>query len=325
MVVTAHFIDGDWTYQKKILNFCPIANHKGDTIGRAVESCLLKWGIDRLFTITADNASSNDVAIDYVKKKTKERDSGILGGEFIHMRCFAHILNLIVQSGLKSIHESIAKVRNAVRYVRASPARFYEATLRFSGSLFVTSNTYFHELISIEDQLQQLCSVDGDPLLKSMAIEMKKKYDKYWGSMDNINLMLFVAVVLDPRYRLKYVKFWFREWYRKDKGDEMSSKVRDALKRLYVERVGQNGASSSSGSGASLSKDSMPSVGNASLSDHIKSYNNRFKQHLADEDSVKSKFELDRYLLESSEDPDVEDFDILMWWKMNSSRYRVLS
>ena len=40
---------------------------------------------------------------------------------------------------------------------------------------------------------------------------------------------------------------------------------------------------------------------------------------------MESKFELDRYLLESSEDPDVEDFDILMWWKMNSSRYRVLS
>ena len=85
------------------------------------------------------------------------------------------------------------------------------------------------------------------------------------------------------------------------------------------------GVSSSSGSGASLSRDSRPSVGNASLSNRIKSYNNRFKQHLADEDSVESKFELDRYLLESSEDPDVENFDILMWWKMNSSRYRVIS
>ena len=73
-----------------------------------------------------------------------------------------------------------------------------------------------------------------------------------------------------------------------------------------------------------MSRDSRPSVGNASLSDRIKSYNNRFKQHLVDEDSVESKSELDRYLLESSKDPDVEDFDILMWWKMNSSRYRVL-
>ena len=48
-----------------------------------------------------------------MKKKTKERDNSILGGEFMYMRCCAHILNLIVQRGLKSIHESIAKVRNA--------------------------------------------------------------------------------------------------------------------------------------------------------------------------------------------------------------------
>ena len=187
---------------------------------------------------------------------------------------------------------------------------FYKVTLRFYGSLFVTSNTYFHELISIKDQLQQLCSVDGNPLLKSMVVEMEKKYDKYWGSTDNISLMLFVAIVLDLRYRLKYVKFWFKERYEKDKGDAMSSKIRDA--------------SSSSSSGTSLSRDSNPSVGNASLADCIKGYNNRFKQHLADEDSVESKSELDKYLLESSEDPDVEDFDILMWWKMNSSRYRVI-
>ena len=46
---------------------------------------MLKWDIDRLFTVTVDNASSNDVAIDYVKKKTKERDSSILGGEFMHI------------------------------------------------------------------------------------------------------------------------------------------------------------------------------------------------------------------------------------------------
>ena len=67
-----------------------------------------------------DNASSNDMAIDCVKKKTKERDSSMLGGEFMHMRCCVHILNLMVQSGLKSIHESIAKVWNAVRYVSLS-------------------------------------------------------------------------------------------------------------------------------------------------------------------------------------------------------------
>ena len=91
--------------------------------------------------------------------------------------------------------------------------------------------------------------------------------------MDNINLVFFVVVVLDPRYRLKYINFWFRKWYGKDKGNVMSPKVRDTLKRLYMERVGQNGASSSSGSGsgsgASLSRDSRPSFGTASFSDRI--------------------------------------------------------
>uniref|UniRef100_A0A2N9H6B5 hAT-like transposase RNase-H fold domain-containing protein n=1 Tax=Fagus sylvatica TaxID=28930 RepID=A0A2N9H6B5_FAGSY len=54
----------------------------------------------------------------------KLKESCIVGCEFLHMRCCAHILNLIVQDGLKDIHESIAKVRNAVRYAKSSPKRF---------------------------------------------------------------------------------------------------------------------------------------------------------------------------------------------------------
>ena len=41
----------------------------------------------------------------------------------MHLRCVAHILNLIVQDGLTEYHDSISKVREVVRYVRASPAR----------------------------------------------------------------------------------------------------------------------------------------------------------------------------------------------------------
>ena len=41
-----------------------------------------------------------------------------------------------------------------------------------------------------------MCSVDKDPLLRNMAGEMKKKKDKYWGSIDNINLMLLLLLFL---------------------------------------------------------------------------------------------------------------------------------
>ena len=41
----------------------------------------------------------------------------------MHMRCCAHILNLIMGEGLKEIDASVAKVREAVRYVKSSPNR----------------------------------------------------------------------------------------------------------------------------------------------------------------------------------------------------------
>ena len=123
MSLTAHFIDDDWKLHKRILNFCVISNHKGDTIGKLVESCLIEWGIERVFTITVDNASSNDVAINYLNRKLRNWKGNVLDGEFLHMRCVAHIVNLIVTSGLKEMHDSIVGIRNAVRYIRSSPSR----------------------------------------------------------------------------------------------------------------------------------------------------------------------------------------------------------
>ena len=83
--------------------------------------------------------------------------------------------------------------RTFVRFLKV----FYHVTLRISGSLYVTSNIIFHELISVQSKLSQLCK-SGDILLSRMAESMIKKFDKYWGTFENINLLLYVAVVLDP-------------------------------------------------------------------------------------------------------------------------------
>ncbi|KAH9767514.1 BED-type domain-containing protein [Citrus sinensis] len=125
MVITAHFIDAEWVLHKRILSFTPIANHKGDGIGKLIETCLIDWGIERLFTITVDNASANKVAIIYVKKKLANWsvNSMVLNGLYMHVRCSAYIINLIVQDGLAEVNHSIASIRNAVKSVRSSPAR----------------------------------------------------------------------------------------------------------------------------------------------------------------------------------------------------------
>ena len=49
--LTCHFVDDAWKLHKKILNFCQVEDHKGDTIGRKIKMSLREWGIDEIFTL----------------------------------------------------------------------------------------------------------------------------------------------------------------------------------------------------------------------------------------------------------------------------------
>ena len=53
-------------------------------------------------------------------------------------------------------------------------------------------------------------------------------------------------------------------------------------------------------------------------------YRSSFSRHFEEEENVDSKSEVDKYLEETIE-KDEDDFKILGWWKMNSSKYRILS
>jgi hypothetical protein len=65
MCVTGHFIDPNWTYHKRILAFRRVSDHKGQTIAKELEECLVEWGIHRILTISVDNASANETAIEW--------------------------------------------------------------------------------------------------------------------------------------------------------------------------------------------------------------------------------------------------------------------
>ncbi|KZV38952.1 hypothetical protein F511_41435 [Dorcoceras hygrometricum] len=116
--------------------------------------------------------------------------------------------------------------RNLVKFLGV----FYEVTLRISGSLFVTSNQYFHELCLIKNVI-----TEKDPLLSRMAKGMERKFNKYWGDFEKINSLLFVAIVLDPRYKLKFTKYCLSHFYEKEIVDEMVRFVDQTLRRLYDE------------------------------------------------------------------------------------------
>lgn len=68
MCLTAHFIDRDWKLHKRILNFYSISNHNGDAIDDVITKWLFDWGLEDVFTVTVDNASSNDTTVKGLSK-----------------------------------------------------------------------------------------------------------------------------------------------------------------------------------------------------------------------------------------------------------------
>lgn len=51
------------------------------------------------------------------------KDAILSACEFFHIRCCVHIVNLIVQDGLKEIDSCVEKIRESVKYVRGSQVR----------------------------------------------------------------------------------------------------------------------------------------------------------------------------------------------------------
>ena len=61
--LTSHFIDEKFILQKKILSFVPILSNRAEDLIDVLENCLREWRIEKVFCITLDNASANDVMI----------------------------------------------------------------------------------------------------------------------------------------------------------------------------------------------------------------------------------------------------------------------
>ena len=126
MVITAHFIDSDWCLNMRIISFSAIEDHRGKSIGKKIVAYLQDWGIERLFAITVDNATTNDIVVGCVTMQLlawRNDDALALAGQYMHVCCCAYILNLIGVSGLGELHASAVAIRNIVKYVRSSTTR----------------------------------------------------------------------------------------------------------------------------------------------------------------------------------------------------------
>lgn len=122
MSLTAHFIDQEWCLNKRIICLKMIEYpHTGDSLAGHIFDELLSWRIHKkIFTISLDNATNNDVVAKMLPDLLMIED---VPKQLFHVRCCAHILNLIVQDGLVILSPSINKITNIVRSMNSSNKR----------------------------------------------------------------------------------------------------------------------------------------------------------------------------------------------------------
>lgn len=305
--LTAHFIDQAWVLQKRILNFCHMPPpHTGVALAEKMYSLVCEWGIEnKLFSLTLDNASSNDVSVDMLVTQLKLKGAVIGDGEFFHIRCCAHIINLVVQIGLKDLDDVVYKIRESIKYVRGSQIRkqkflecvkmmsmdskrglrqdvptrwnstylmlesalfyrrafchlelsdsnykncpssvewekvekinkflglFYDVTCIFSGTDYPTANLYFPSVFVCYTKLKENVESE-DVYLRNMANRMIVKFEKYWSEF---SLILAIAVVVDPRYKLQFVDWCYKKIYGFSNSVEFL-RVKDKLFSIFDE------------------------------------------------------------------------------------------
>ncbi|KAK1383553.1 hypothetical protein POM88_021288 [Heracleum sosnowskyi] len=196
------------------------------------------------------------------------------------------------------LYDDFCNVNRFIKFLEI----FFDVTIKLSGSKYCTSNVFFVELVKVQEAIMRLCSSE-DILMRDMAKRMKDKYNKYWDNEENTNFLLYVAVVLDPRYKMSYIEFCFAKIYGKGSSKHviMKDKVLKTLHELFDYYMHLKGHENSS----PKPKTNQPD----------QSWQDDFEKYMEDgSEGGVGKSELDVYLVDARERKG-DGFDRLVWWK----------
>ncbi|TYH37905.1 hypothetical protein ES332_D12G073300v1 [Gossypium tomentosum] len=327
--VTAHWVDKDWKLQKRIIRFRALfPPYDGLNIADELVLCLSQCDIDKkIFSITLDNAFYNVVMVSCLKNRFRANRAILCDGAFFQVRCCAHILNLIVKAGLELADDVVGKIRNGIKYIKKSGIRrkrFYDVAdksfhLNNSTYLMLESSLYYKDVLDYWGQWDkdyQMFALSNDEwrnvvilckflkvhkvlldivkgrysFLTPMVKQMQEKFNKYWAGY---SLILSCATILDPRYKLNYVQYYFVET------------ILSNLRLLFDEYVKKSKFTSSSLAGSSNVSDKNPiDSGLGEHNDNSTDFGGYFdesddyKRYLNESSTRSEKSQLDIYLEE---------------------------
>ncbi|XP_010521534.1 PREDICTED: zinc finger BED domain-containing protein DAYSLEEPER-like [Tarenaya hassleriana] len=111
----------------------------------------------------------------------------------------------------------------------------FDAASVLTGPTHLTANDMYHEMTKLQLALSNT-AISEDPDVRNLATPMREKFDEYWSQCF---LVLAVAVVMDPRFKMKLIEFSFSKMYGEDAGKWIKT-VDDAVHDLYHDYAAQN-------------------------------------------------------------------------------------
>ncbi|XP_026385052.1 zinc finger BED domain-containing protein RICESLEEPER 1-like [Papaver somniferum] len=231
------------------------------------------WGIEeKVSNITLDNAANNGACAGIMKSRLVAKKILLNDGKYFHVRCCAHILALIVKEGLTKIDPAVLKIRASVKSLKKSQVRKQKfldivETLGMSGlkkgirqdvkTRWNSTYLMLDSCILYKPVFSHLKLVDSDyedcptneeweqievvtkflkvfhELTKEHGKRDARKFDSYWKELSPI---LAMAVVLDPRSKMNFVKFTYSKLYPDERELECQvNKVHSNIKALFNE------------------------------------------------------------------------------------------
>ncbi|KAK8491182.1 hypothetical protein V6N13_076333 [Hibiscus sabdariffa] len=82
---------------------------------------------------------------------------------------------------------------------------FLDAVSILTAQTYLTACAFYHEVSKVQLELTH-GSKCNDPFISNLTKPLKEKFDRYWG---DCCLVLGIAVVMDPMFKMKLVEFSF--------------------------------------------------------------------------------------------------------------------
>ncbi|GKC23344.1 zinc finger BED domain-containing protein RICESLEEPER 2-like protein, partial [Tanacetum coccineum] len=216
---------------------CP---HTADVLANVLYESLCDWNIDRKISTTLTPKRVE-------KFEEAARHLDIPSSRTLALDCKTHWNSTYLMLEVAIIYKDVfrhLKQRDA-RYKSVPTERdwhlasnickklklFYNMTLMFSGTINPMMNTFFTSICDIRYELNKWRH-EEDKVIRDMAKQMILKFNKYWS---DIHGFMGVVAVLDPRMKLKIMKFSFPKIYHsKQRVEEEFTKLKKFVSALFI-------------------------------------------------------------------------------------------